>query len=99
MATSAISSIRSRSYLPFLRSIAFLLSAGLLAGFGAIGWVYSLAHSALPQLDGTVQVSGLVSQVTVTRDAHGVPTIDASNLEDLFFTQGYVTAQDRLWQM
>ena len=38
-------------------------------------------------------------QVSVTRDAHGVPTIEASNLEDLFFAQGYVTAQDRLWQM
>ena len=33
------------------------------------------------------------------RDGHGVPTIDAANLDDLFFAQGYVTAQDRLWQM
>jgi penicillin amidase len=39
------------------------------------------------------------SQVTVTRDEHGVPTIDAASLDDLFFAQGYVTAQDRLWQM
>ena len=28
-----------------------------------------------------------------------MPTIDAAALEDLFFAQGYVTAQDRLWQM
>jgi len=28
-----------------------------------------------------------------------VPTIEAGTLEDLFFAQGYVTAQDRLWQM
>ncbi len=35
----------------------------------------------------------------VTRDGHGVPTIEAATLEDLFFAQGYVTAQDRLWQM
>lgn len=33
------------------------------------------------------------------RDGHGVPTIEAANLEDLFVAQGYVTAQDRLWQM
>jgi penicillin G amidase len=33
------------------------------------------------------------------RDAHGVPHIRASSLEDLMFAQGYVTAQDRLWQM
>ena len=39
------------------------------------------------------------SPVTVTRDAHGVPTIEAANLEDLFFAQGFVTAQDRMWQM
>ncbi len=56
-------------------------------------------RSALPQLDGTVQVPGLKGPVTVTRDGHGVPTIHASNLDDLFFGQGYVTAQDRLWQL
>jgi penicillin G amidase len=33
------------------------------------------------------------------RDEHGAPTIEAATLEDLFFAQGYVTAQDRLWQM
>ncbi len=35
----------------------------------------------------------------VRRDAHGVPHIDAAALDDLFLAQGYVTAQDRLWQM
>ena len=35
----------------------------------------------------------------MVRDEQGVPTIEASTLEDLFFAQGYVTAQDRLWQM
>ena len=37
--------------------------------------------------------------VTVRRDAHGVPHIDAATQQDLFVAQGYVTAQDRLWQM
>src|SRR5215472_15646923 len=60
---------------------------------------YWLAHSALPQLDGTLSVPGLSAPVTVTRDARGIPTIEAANLDDLFFAQGYVTAQDRLWQM
>ncbi|HEY7095108.1 MAG TPA: penicillin acylase family protein [Terriglobales bacterium] len=64
-----------------------------------LGWCYSIAHSALPQLDGTLTVSGLSAPVTVTRDGHGVPTLEASTLPDLFFAQGYVTAQDRLWQM
>ena len=60
---------------------------------------YRMAHSALPQLDGTLSIPGLSAPVSVTRDARGIPTIEAANLDDLFFSQGYVTAQDRLWQM
>ena len=41
----------------------------------------------------------MAAPVTVIRDEHGVPTITASGFDDLFFAQGYVTAQDRLWQM
>ena len=66
---------------------------------GAGAWFYSMARSALPQLDGSVKIAGLSAPVTVMRDGHGVPTINAANLDDLFFAQGYVTAQDRLWQM
>src|SRR5579863_3251268 len=69
----------------------------ILAG-GAL-YLWFVAHSALPQLDGRLQISGLSAPVTVTRDGHGVPTIEAATMEDLFFAQGFVTAQDRLWQM
>jgi penicillin G amidase len=69
----------------------------ILAG-GAL-YLWFVAHSALPQLDGRLQIAGLSAPVTVTRDGHGVPTIEAATLDDLFFAQGYVTAQDRLWQM
>jgi penicillin amidase len=62
-------------------------------------YLYREARGALPQLDGTIKVPGLSADVKVTRDAHGVATIDASDLDDLFFAQGYVTAQDRLWQI
>src|SRR6184192_219571 len=99
MATSALPARRVRSQLQIWHWLALFLSAIFLASVGAMAWGYFLAHSALPQLDGTMQVRGLSTQVTVTRDAHGVPTIEASNLKDLFFAQGYVTAQDRLWQM
>src|SRR5712692_2548088 len=85
--------------LGFWRVTAFFLIILVLAALGAVAWLYSIARSALPQLDGTVQVPGLAARVKVTRDAHGVPTIDAARLDDLFFAQGYVTAQDRLWQM
>jgi len=37
--------------------------------------------------------------VTITRDRWGVPHIKAQSADDLFFAQGYVMAQDRLWQL
>jgi len=62
-------------------------------------WLYELARSPLPQVDGSIKVSGLSASVRVVRDERGVPAIEAASLDDLFFSQGYVTAQDRLWQM
>ena len=56
-------------------------------------------NANLPEIDGTLHVAGLSAPVTVTRDAHGVPSIQAANLNDALFAQGFVTAQDRLWQM
>src|SRR6266702_4389751 len=76
-----------------------LVAFSLVLVIVAACWFYHAARTALPQLDGSVQIRGISARVTVTRDAHGVPTIDADNFEDLFFAQGYVTAQDRLWQM
>jgi penicillin amidase len=81
------------------RVLLFLLIAVLLVALGALAWFYSIARSALPQLDGSLKIPGLSAKVTVIRDGHGVPTIGAANLDDLFLAQGYVTAQDRLWQM
>ena len=54
---------------------------------------------ALPLLTGTVRVSRLGSSVEINRDKFGVPHIRASDERDAFFVQGFVTAQDRLWQM
>jgi penicillin amidase len=66
---------------------------------GAFAWFYRATHASLAQLDGTVAVSGLAAPVNVVRDMHGVPHLTAGSIEDLFFAQGYITAQDRLWQM
>ncbi len=57
------------------------------------------AQSCLPQIDGELRVPGLRERVSVVRDLHGVPHIRASSLHDLWFAQGFVHAQDRLWQM
>src|SRR3569623_940962 len=62
------------------------------------------AKETLPQLDGDIHltaqaIQGIAAPVTVRRDQHGVPHIDAASQEDMLVAQGYVTAQDRLWQM
>ncbi|HEX4770202.1 MAG TPA: penicillin acylase family protein [Bryobacteraceae bacterium] len=46
-----------------------------------------------------LRVSGLKDSVEVLRDHWGVPHIYAKNTGDLFFVQGYITAQDRLFQL
>ena len=46
-----------------------------------------------------VKLKGLTAPVTVLFDKRGVPHIFAENDRDLFFAQGYITANDRLWQM
>jgi penicillin G amidase len=76
-----------------------LLVLLLAASAAAVLWLRSAAKAALPQLDGDAHLAGLSAPVTVRRDAHGVPHFDASSQDDLFAAQGYVTAQDRLWQM
>src|SRR5574337_834496 len=63
------------------------------------GTGYWLMKTSLPQIQGTISVPGLKSRVEVVRDPMGVPHIYADNADDLFFAQGYVQAQDRLWQM
>jgi acyl-homoserine lactone acylase PvdQ len=80
-------------------------AAGLLLLFLVVCilvFAFSLRRSmraALPQLDGSITVAGLSAPVTITRDPQGVPSITAANLDDLLFSQGYITASDRLFQM
>ena len=71
----------------------------VLAAAAGVLWLRSAEKTALPALDGDLHVAGLSAPVTVRRDAHGVPHIEAATQDDLFLAQGYVTAQDRLWQM
>lgn len=56
-------------------------------------------RSALPQIEGEMYVSGLSNDVSITRDASGVPHIEAKSLADATYALGFVHAQDRLWQM
>ncbi len=75
--------------------LALLLVVGLAGG----GYGILTVRRSWPQVDGSAQVDGLQAPVTVIRDSWGIPHIYASSAHDLFFTQGYVHAQDRFWQM
>jgi penicillin G amidase len=61
--------------------------------------VWWFVYRPLPRLDGSIALSGLQQNVIVERDHWGVPHIRANSVEDMVEAQGYVMAQDRLWQM
>ena len=71
--------------------------AAILIAFAAVVWWF--VYRPLPQLEGSASLPGLHASVSVERDNWGVPHIRASSIEDLAEAQGYVMAQDRLWQM
>ena len=55
--------------------------------------------ACLPDVTSSLMLEGLNAPVDVYRDEWGIPHIRAANERDLFFVQGLVTAQDRLWHM
>ena len=85
-----------------LCSAVLVVHRGVLAARGpsatAPASLDDLAHQSLATIDGNLKVPGLKQPVEIIRDKQGVPHIFAKNEEDLFFAQGYVMAQDRLWQ-
>ena len=69
----------------------------VLVGIVVAGFV--VVRRPLPEVAGKLDLPGLGADVTVTRDARGVPTITAQSSKDLFMAQGYVAAQDRFFEM
>lgn len=67
--------------------------------FAIAGIYYHWSRNSLAVEKGEIKVVGLQSPVSVRRDERGIPYLTAENRKDLYFAQGYVTAQDRLWQM
>ncbi|MDQ2971918.1 MAG: penicillin acylase family protein [Pseudomonadota bacterium] len=63
----------------------------------AVCWL--LLAGSRPQLDGTIALLGLSAPVQITRDANGVPTIDARNHHDLVYALGFLHGQERFFQM
>lgn len=84
------------------RLIAFALTlalAGSLQAQRTAAELQTLARERLAQIDGQLDIAGLDSAIEVRRDHWGVPHIYAKTQHDLFFAQGFVAAQDRLFQM
>ena len=65
----------------------------------ARGLLTRMSRGRLPQTEGTLTMPGLSANVEIIRDHWGVPHIYAENRPDLFFAQGFIHAQDRLFQM
>src|SRR3972149_3315513 len=82
-----------------VRILTILVVIVVVLGLVAGGVFFYVSRKPFPQITGTLRVSGLQSSVTVIRDKWGVPHIYADSPHDLFLAQGYVTSQDRLWQM
>ncbi len=73
---------------------------GLLALLAVLGGgFYLYLRSALPQTDGRIVVVGPKAEISIERDADGVPLITARDDEDVAFGLGFVHAQERLFQM
>lgn len=77
---------------------AALVIAGILVGVAILAAAW-LIRAPLPKVDGSVAVAGIRAEVTIRRDARGIPHIAGSSAADVFFGQGFACAQDRLWQM
>ncbi|NRA99462.1 MAG: penicillin acylase family protein [Rhodobacteraceae bacterium] len=76
-----------------------LLIAGLVLGASALTILYWFASRSLPDYGEAFTVEGLDGPVEIVRDNANVPHIFASSDADVFFAQGFVHAQDRMWQM
>ncbi|WP_243075982.1 penicillin acylase family protein [Microbacterium sp. SS28] len=91
---------RKRSRARTMGLIAYAILAGIvviaLVAVGAVAWTI---QRSFPQLSGEVALAGLENEVTVQRDALGIPVITAETTHDLFYAQGFVHAQDRFWEM
>lgn len=67
--------------------------------FIVIAIAYFVVARSLPQIDGTISVTGLSDTTTIMRDAAGVPTITGTTRADVAFATGFAHGQDRFFQM
>src|SRR5579872_60179 len=76
MATPELAPSRPGAARRLLRWLAVLALLVVLLAAALGAWCYRTASAALPQLDGSLRLTGLTAPVAVTRDTQGVPTIE-----------------------
>jgi len=74
---------------------------GFLSALSALAFpaLRYLARPSKPTYQGHISIPGLKNKVVVRWDVYGVPHVTAASEDDLFLAQGYLHAQERLWQM
>ncbi|CAM5196636.1 Penicillin acylase 2 OS=Lysinibacillus sphaericus OX=1421 GN=acyII PE=3 SV=1 [Lysinibacillus sphaericus] len=88
--------MRKFKWKKWLMIITSVLAVVAITSFIVFTW---FMNKSKPIIDGELTVNMLDEDVTVTRDDKGVPHIFAETDADLYRAQGYVQAQDRLFQM
>src|SRR5882724_7783141 len=91
--------ILARILLPIMKKYFLVIFLGAVTATAQTASLTDRAKAAVSAIQGTITASGLQKPAKVLRDRWGVAHIYAKNQHDLFFTQGYVVAQDRLFQM
>ncbi len=82
-----------------VRRVLFVVNVLIAIALIAAGVIfYWVLYRALPKTSGTIETR-VTQPVEVRRDGLGVPHIKARNLDDVWFVQGYTTAEDRMFQM
>ena len=81
------------------RTVKGLALGGALLILLPLALIYAVLHASLPALDGTISAPALGADITIERDALGIPTVRAANRNDLAYGTGFVHGQDRFFQM
>ncbi len=80
------------------RVVRLSIVLGIVAVAGFV-LAYVLVIRSLPQLEGSILVTGINADVTIVRDQAGIPTITGADRVDVAFATGFAHAQDRFFQM
>ena len=61
--------------------------------------ILNIAKKAFPPVEGSEIIEGIQNEVEILWDKWGIPHVYGNSVEDVFFTQGYIHARHRLFQM